>query len=99
MINNKLEILPEMPGNIIYVSFGSNRIKFIDSNVLRNCPNLKGMDLSNNDIYKIYLPEAYYLTNIESLRIQGNTFEFDNVVEEWCKNENPTNYLCKQGKS
>lgn len=99
MINNQLEFLPEMPSNIMYATFEWNRIKFIDFTVLRNCPKLKGLDLSYNNIYKIHLPEAYYLSKLEILRIQGNNVVFDNAVEKWCKKENFTNSLCSQEKS
>ena len=95
MKDNKLEILPEMPSSIIEVNLISNKIKFINDYVLSQLPNMKRLFISNNNIYKIYLPEAFYLSKLEILDIENNSVQMDPAIKDWCKSENQTNDFCK----
>lgn len=99
MKDNKLEILPEMPSTIIEVNLMSNKIKFINDYILSKLPNLKRLFLSNNNIYKIYLPEAFYLSKLELLDIENNPIEMDSAIKEWCKGEKLTNDFCKNAQN
>lgn len=99
MKNNKLEILPYLPSTLIEGYFNQNKIKFINIYVLEQATSLKRLFLNDNDIYKIYFPEAFYLSRMEKLGVTNNShLRIDPVIKKWCEKEMIKSDLCRMAK-